>query len=88
MSQENSVSKKNKDWTAFQWARMIQTQADALLEKPEEMQRRKKFLDFYLKRLLYVMSWNEFGDRDFDELMLEATNNQIECMVGPFPKNK
>lgn len=87
MSQENSVSKKNRDRTAIQWARMIQVQADALLEKPEETQHRKKLLDFYLKRLLYVMSWTEFGDRDFDELMLEATNNQIECMVGPILKN-
>lgn len=69
--------------TAIEWARMIQVQADQVLEKPE----RKEKLDFYLKRLLYVMSWNEFGDRDFDELMLEATNNQIECMVGPILKN-
>lgn len=54
-----------------------------MLEKPE----RKKQLDFYLDRLLYVMSWTEFGDRDFEELMLEATNNQIDCMVGPILKN-
>ena len=69
--------------TAIEWARMIQVHADQVLEKPD----RKEKLDFYLKRLLYVMSWNEFGDRDFDELMLEATNNQIECMVGPILKN-
>lgn len=58
-------------------------EVDQVLEKPE----RKKQLDFYLDRLLYVMSWTEFGDRDFEELMLEATNNQIDCMVGPILKN-
>jgi len=72
-----------KKWTAIQWARIIQMEVDQVLEKPE----RKKQLDFYLDRLLYVMSWTEFGDRDFEELMLEATNNQIDCMVGPILKN-
>lgn len=81
MSQENMGS--TSGITAIQWARMIQIYADQMPEKPD----RKEKLDFYLKRLLYVMSWNEFGDRDFDELMLEATNNQIECMVGPILKN-
>ena len=64
---------KKKNLTVDQWARQCNVVGRDLVKNPERL----NDFEWYMNRLLYVLSWSDFGDLDMDQATLNAVDHQF-----------
>ena len=64
---------EKKNWTVNQWARKCNVVGRDLVKNPDRL----GDFEWYMNRLLYVLSWSDFGDLDMDEATINAVDQQF-----------
>lgn len=73
---------EKKNLTVDQWARKCNDVGRDLVKNPERLDHFERDMN----RLLYVLSWSDFGDLDMDQATLNAVDHQFGTHY-PLSKN-